>query len=1049
MKKILLLMGAVLFISGTAFGQTQIAIEDFEDGTVIYTTSITEFTDGGGDFFQRTTSPTESFTNIQGSGIFEAMDIDGEGASLPVTMTFDDINISGFTSLELRVYLAEGDDGANQDWDASDYVHFDFDMDNTGSFTNLLHIESSGGTNTEPAIDTNFDGTGNGTSITNTFTQYTQSISGTGSNLDIRVTFNLNSGDEDIAIDNIEIYGTASGGTPTKLAVTEINGGSSPSNGTEFDVKVELQDSDSDAIVASQDTSVTLSLGSGSGALGGTLTGTISSGSANVTISGITYNTTESGVTITATNTGGSLTAGTSSSFEVLGAPTKLVLNNFPSDGYSGVSIDEFTVQVQRSDNSVDLNSTASIAIAKTTGSGAITATSPVAAVNGVATFSDVSFDAADDYTVTVSSTGLTSATSGSLSIISVNSSPTIGDVFITEYSDASAFSNEFVEFYNASSDAVDLDGYVVRQQNSTQTYTFSGSTIVESNGFLILGRNSDESSFESEWGTLPSNVTYVNSSNNLPSINGSEIFLLENGSGTNVDPATDDEYSALAVSSSGKVYRGYLNGNASSDWVSGSRSDATPGVLDAAVSISGTAGWRLLTIPKTGATPADISDDGIGAQFTSDTDSATIYTYDDTGSFEAIPSDATSLTDGNGLAVYFFNNTNAGSSALPLTLDASGAEPSSDVVVNLYSGATGRYTLVGNPFATNVDLANVSANIAISSNMTFWDNTAGSYTTESISGGLVIQPWQGYWVQTASSTGSAQLTFGTSDKTSSDSDTTHFDKANPNTVKELRFTVESNYNTEKNLTLQVANDASEGWDSYDLIKLGSLLPQNVSAAFIGELDGESVLKGIEAIPSSLDKEITIPVVIDLTGETQILSMSWEGLSELPNSWSIMLHDYETEVSFDLRSTNTYDFEVIVGSSNEKINPVTVLRSSLGQKMNLKSNQTARFGITITPAANTVNNEPGSEVQTFALDQNYPNPFNPSTTINYSVENSGLVTLSVYNLMGQKVAELVNGTKSAGSYNVSWNASGAASGMYYYRLEAGGQTMTRKMTLIK
>ncbi|GAB5408338.1 MAG: hypothetical protein BalsKO_07030 [Balneolaceae bacterium] len=470
---------------------------------------------------------------------------------------------------------------------------------------------------------------------------------------------------------------------------------------------------------------------------------------------------------------------------------------------------------------------------------------------------------------------------------------------------------------------------------------------------------------------------------------------------------------------------------------------------LQHSVEISGDAGWRLLSIPKTGATGADISDDGIGAQFTTDSDSATIYTYDDTGSFEAISSDATSLTDGHGLAVYFFDNTTAGSTELPITLDASGTPPTSDVVVDLYSGATGRYTLVGNPFSSNVDLANVLANIAISSNMTFWDDAAGSYTTENISGGLVIEPWQGYWVQTGAATAGGQLTFGTADKTSSEADTTHFDKVNPNTVKELRFTIESSYNTEKNLTLQVADDAYEGWDTYDLLKLNSLLTQNISAAFVGELEGESVLKGIEAIPTSLEREITIPIMVDLKGDSQTLNMSWSGVSELPDTWALTLYDYVTEESFDLRSANNYDFEVIVNGSNEKVNPITILSSPLGQKMKLKSEQTPRFGITITPSTTSVSNEPGSEVDGFALAQNYPNPFNPTTTINYSVENSGAVMLSVYNLMGQKVAELVNETKASGSYNVTWNASQAASGMYYYRLEAGGQVLIRKMTLIK
>ncbi|MFV1884309.1 MAG: T9SS type A sorting domain-containing protein [Balneola sp.] len=466
-------------------------------------------------------------------------------------------------------------------------------------------------------------------------------------------------------------------------------------------------------------------------------------------------------------------------------------------------------------------------------------------------------------------------------------------------------------------------------------------------------------------------------------------------------------------------------------------------------VDISGTAGWRLLSIPKTSATPADISDDGIGAQFTSSTDSATMYTYDDTGSFEAISSSSASLVNGHGLAVYFFNNTTNGSNVLPVTLEASGFEAESDVVVDLFSGASGRYTLVGNPFASNVDLANVSANVAISSNMTFWDNTAGSYTSENISGGLVIQPWQGYWVQVTSSDAGGQLTYGTADKTTSAADTTHFDKVNPNTLRELSFSLASSYNTEKNLKLQIADDASLDFDNYDLLKLGSLLSQNVSAAFLGKMDGEDVLKGVEGIPSSLDKAITLPIMVDLTGESQTVRLSWEGLSRIPSDWSVELHDYETDQSFDLRTIEEYEFEIKVQDSKEKVNPVTVLKSSFNETVKAKSGQSARLGLTITPSTTSVNNEEETKVEGFALSQNYPNPFNPTTTINYSVENAGPVTISVYNLMGQKVAELVNESKAAGSYNVSWNAANAASGMYYYRLEAGGQTMTRKMTLIK
>ncbi|WP_073150700.1 T9SS type A sorting domain-containing protein [Mesonia phycicola] len=193
--------------------QVQIYSYDFENYLVgDYTTSIPEFNANNGDYFILTDEASISgdFTNVQGSYFFAAQDIDGQGASANQTLTFNNINVAGYTSLEFRVYLAEDDNGANENWDDPDYVHFSYDVDNSGSFTDILNIEATGGTNTAPAIDTNFDGFGNGTAITDAFTQYSISIPQTGVDLDLKVTFNLNSGDEDIAIDNIEVYGTPS-----------------------------------------------------------------------------------------------------------------------------------------------------------------------------------------------------------------------------------------------------------------------------------------------------------------------------------------------------------------------------------------------------------------------------------------------------------------------------------------------------------------------------------------------------------------------------------------------------------------------------------------------------------------------------------------------------------------------------------------------------------------------------------------------------------------------------------------------------------------------
>jgi len=86
---------------------------------------------------------------------------------------------------------------------------------------------------------------------------------------------------------------------------------------------------------------------------------------------------------------------------------------------------------------------------------------------------------------------------------------------------------------------------------------------------------------------------------------------------------------------------------------------------------------------------------------------------------------------------------------------------------------------------------------------------------------------------------------------------------------------------------------------------------------------------------------------------------------------------------------------------------------------------------------------------TFNLKQNYPNPFNPSTTIQFSIPKSESVTLEIYNLLGQKVATLVNEKLNAGSHTMFWNAAGFTSGVYLYRLQAGNYSEMKKLVLLK
>ena len=86
---------------------------------------------------------------------------------------------------------------------------------------------------------------------------------------------------------------------------------------------------------------------------------------------------------------------------------------------------------------------------------------------------------------------------------------------------------------------------------------------------------------------------------------------------------------------------------------------------------------------------------------------------------------------------------------------------------------------------------------------------------------------------------------------------------------------------------------------------------------------------------------------------------------------------------------------------------------------------------------------------TFNLEANYPNPFNPSTTISFSISERAKVTLMVYDILGNEIYTIINEEREGGNYTINFDASDLTSGIYFYRLTAGGFSQSRKMLLIK
>jgi len=471
---------------------------------------------------------------------------------------------------------------------------------------------------------------------------------------------------------------------------------------------------------------------------------------------------------------------------------------------------------------------------------------------------------------------------------------------------------------------------------------------------------------------------------------------------------------------------------------------------------ISGTAGWRMISIPKAGATVTDISDDtaiqGVTGGSNSG-ESANIYYNPGSGGSGGwtVPTNmSTAWGDGLGVVVYFYNNTTGGSGELPLDLDVSGSEPGSDVKVTISND----FTLIGNPFQSNINLDDIDGNATgagllfggVKSTIKTWSNSSGSYLSYNLGSSLVLSQWQGLFIEKATGllTDLTEVTIPTSSKTASAAGIEHYSKARAFDTRSIDLHMTGEGFNDLSTKFYFTPYSSEEEDQFDGSKLSSL-NGSPTIAFVQDFGEGKVLLSQDA--RSLDPETTqsYDLQVNDAGVSGEYTLSWETMKQIPSDWAITLTDREEDVYIDMQSETSYSFNV---EAKQKRPNVTSLQVG-AVKQKSSNNSDPRFGITITPNTSVGIDDELDSPTKFALDQNYPNPFNPTTNIQYSVGEAGPVTITVYNVMGQKVAELLNTTKSAGSYQVSWNATGQASGIYYYRLTAPGQVLTRQMTLIK
>ncbi len=461
---------------------------------------------------------------------------------------------------------------------------------------------------------------------------------------------------------------------------------------------------------------------------------------------------------------------------------------------------------------------------------------------------------------------------------------------------------------------------------------------------------------------------------------------------------------------------------------------------------LTGTEGWRLLSSPVADSSYASFFR-GLWTQgFTGATvehGASNVYTWPlssvgrDSTQWIPLSDGSATFSPGQGVLMYVFsdddgpdNETNAG---FPKVLRADGFSPSTDVSLNsrLNPNLEG-WSLVGNPYTTNINW-DLMAKTNLSNSVYVWDNTASEWKTwNGTLGGLtdgLIGPFNGFFVETLNENPELSVPL----TARADGNSVFLGKETTPEPFVLELEVRNEENRSNSTWLSFSEAGLPGKDAFDALKLLPFSPEFIQ---IASADAEGKLLDINELPLDFDL-IEIPIHIRST-YSGVHDIRFSNVV-LPDDWTLALVDTKTGEEIDVEGIASFEHRATMQKAI-----VDVARQP---EITTQSAAEPRFMLRIERGPTSIERDTPIE---FALGQNYPNPFNPSTTIKYALPEIATVRLDVYDMLGRRVATLVNNdAHAAGYHTVIFDASRLASGVYIYRLQAGSTTITRKLTLIK
>ena len=489
---------------------------------------------------------------------------------------------------------------------------------------------------------------------------------------------------------------------------------------------------------------------------------------------------------------------------------------------------------------------------------------------------------------------------------------------------------------------------------------------------------------------------------------------------------------------------------------------------ITATVTVSGDRGWRAISSPAR-TLYSDLLDgfytQGFAGTDYPDSIPTTLwyeesYVGTDNQRWRKPSALADSVVAGRGYMFYVFGDMGISgyddpAFALPQDMSVTGFETpltggEFTYPVTYTTAADSGWNLIGNPLYTDIDWDHVSwTKTNMDNSIYVWSDSAngglGDYltwngTTGSLGEGK-ISAMQAFWVKANAASPvlklneAARTTAATFYK-ETDTDT----QARLDSIPILEFTLRHN-GMSKKLHVMFSGSGKAGMDREDAWHLVSMNPSFLEF-YSRSSEGNPL--SIQHLPRKLYRTADVPISVGGFVNGRAISGPYQieltGARNVPDLWELELYDRTTRRSVTLNAdavSFTQDAD-----TTATLDPIHWQQS--GGVLNATASSRNRFTLKVHP-----NGEFSDIPEVVTLSQNYPNPFNPSTTITYTVPEEMKVRLEVYDILGRRVATLVDQSQNAGRYQVQFDMTRYASGVYLYRIVTGESTLVKKMTLIK